>query len=31
MAVIDNAIGKKISYSPDFDTEVFNSADCRAL
>ncbi len=31
MAVIDNAIGKRISYSPDFDTEVFNSADCRAL
>lgn len=31
MAVIDNAIGKKISYSPDFDTEVFNSSDCRAL
>ncbi len=31
LAVIDNAIGKRISYSPDFDTEVFNSADCRAL
>lgn len=31
LAVIDNAIGKKISYSPDFDTEVFNSSDCRAL
>ncbi len=31
MAIIDNAIGKKISYSPDFDTEVFNNADCRAL
>ena len=31
MAVIDNAIGKKISYSPDFDTEVFNDKDCRAL
>ena len=31
MAVIDNAIGKKISYSPDFDTEVFNTSDCRAL
>lgn len=31
MAVIDHAIGKKISYSPDFDTEVFNSWDCRAL
>lgn len=31
MAVIDNAIGKKISYSPDFGTEVSNSSDCRAL
>ena len=31
MAVIDNAIGKKVSYSPDYDTEVFNSSDCRAL
>ncbi len=31
IAVIDNEIGKKISYSPDFDTEVFDSADCRAL
>lgn len=31
MAVIDNAIGKKISYSPDFDTEVFDTRDCRAL
>ena len=31
LAVIDNAIGKKISYSPDFDTEVSNSSDCRAL
>ena len=31
MAVIDNAIGKKVSYSPDFNTEVFDSADCRAL
>lgn len=31
MAVIDNAIGKKISYSPDFDTEVFDGFDCRAL
>ena len=27
----DNAIGKKISYSPDFDTEVFDQHDCRAL
>ena len=31
IAIIDNAIGKKISYSPDFDTEVFNNLDCRAL
>lgn len=31
VAYIDNAIGKKISYSPDFDTEVFNAGDCRAL
>lgn len=31
IAVIDNAIGKKVSYSPDFDTEVFNNSDCRAL
>jgi len=31
LAVIDNEIGKTISYSPDFGTEVFNSGDCRAL
>ena len=31
IAYIDNAIGKKISYSPDFDTEVFNPNDSRAL
>lgn len=31
MAIIDHAIGKKVSYSPDYDTEVFDSADCRAL
>lgn len=31
IAVIDNAIGKKISYSPDFDTEVFNPSDSKAL
>ena len=31
IAIIDNAIGKKISYSPDFDTEIFNGEDCRAL
>lgn len=31
IALIDNAIGKKISYSPDFDTEVSDRNDCRAL
>ncbi len=31
LAIIDNAIGKKISYTPDFDTEVFNPSDARAL
>ncbi len=31
MAIIDNEIGKKISYSPDFHTEVFNHEDSRAL
>ena len=31
IAVIDNAIGKKISYSPTFDTEVFDIGDNRAL
>lgn len=31
IAKIDNAIGKKISYSPDFNTEVFNSNDSRAI
>ncbi len=31
LAVIDNAIGNKISYSPDFETEVFDINDCRAL
>ncbi len=31
MAVIDNAIGKKISYSPDVGTEVFSPTNCRAL
>ena len=31
IAVIDNEIGKKISYSPDFDTEIFDRGDCRAL
>lgn len=31
LAVIDNAIGKKISYSPDFDTEVYNPRESRSL
>lgn len=31
LAIIDNAIGKKISYSPDFDTEVYDENDSRAL
>ncbi len=31
IAIIDNAIGKKISYSPDFDTELFDQQNCRAL
>lgn len=31
LAIIDNEIGKKISYSPDFDTEIFDISDCRAL
>ncbi len=31
IAIIDNAIGKKVSYSPDFDTEVYNVHDSRAL
>ena len=31
MAVIDNAIGKKISYSPDYGTEVFDIEGNRAL
>lgn len=31
IAFIDNAIGKKISYSPDFDTEVFRAGSARAL
>lgn len=31
LAIIDNEIGKKISYSPDFDTEVFNINSSRAL
>lgn len=31
VAFIDNAIGKKISYTPDFDTEVSADEDARAL
>ena len=31
IAIIDNAIGKRLSYSPDFDTEVFEKWDNRAL
>lgn len=31
VAFIDNAIGKKISYTPDFDTEICNSGEARAL
>lgn len=31
IAVIDNAIGKKISFSPDRGTEVFDKYDSRAL
>lgn len=31
LAVIDNEIRKKISYSPDYDTEISNGDDCRAL
>ncbi len=31
MAIIDHAIGKKISYTPDYETEVFNPKDARAL
>lgn len=31
IAVIDNAIGKRISYSPDMGTEVFDKYDSRAL
>ena len=31
IAYIDNRIGKKISYSPDFETEVFDFQNARAL
>ena len=31
LAIIDNAFGKKVSYAPDFDTEVSDIDDVRAL
>ena len=31
VAFIDNKIGKRISYTPEFKTEVWNLGDCRAL
>lgn len=31
IAYIDNCIGKKISYTPDFDTEVYDDVSARAL
>ena len=31
IAIIDNAIGRKISYSPDYETEIFNYEDCRSI
>ena len=31
LAIVDNAIGKQISYSPDFDTEIFEPNHYRAL
>jgi hypothetical protein len=31
MAIIDNAVGNKISYSPDFETEVYDHTESRAL
>lgn len=31
IAFIDNFIGKRISYSPDFNTEISNAGDARAL
>ena len=31
IAIIDHAIGKKVSYSPDFDTEFFNIFDSRSI
>lgn len=31
IAYIDNAIGKKISYSPDYGTEIFDHSDSRTL
>ena len=31
IAIIDNEIGKKISYAPDYDTELTNEQDLRAM
>jgi len=31
IAFIDNAVGKKISYSPDFDTEIFDEDNSRIV
>ena len=31
LAIIDNAIGKRHSYAPDFGTEVFDQENNRAL
>ena len=31
LAIIDNAIGKKLSYSPDFRTEIFDNVCSRSL
>ena len=31
IAYIDNAIGKKISYAPDYETEVYDAWDVRSL
>lgn len=31
LAYVDHAVGKRISYSPDFETEVFDEANARPL
>ncbi len=31
IAYIDNVIGKKVSYSPDFETEVFDKGESRNI